>query len=1233
MLRKISSTAFAILLLSLFGGALSTPGATDTVQLADGSTDYDLAEPKIFWYVRPSCTPTIAGATVASAYAERIRRVASYGGIARTLYDDEVGSVCSQQNLDVLSNIVADAEYVYWMSASLGGVARLPVTANVGDPPELLSDAVSGPAELTHSEAHIFVLSQNHGVWRINKDDGVEQQRLLGAGTPVRNFQYDGKFLYWITSSGDLRRLSADGPLWLAVIAGNASGYHAEGHGTTICGINPIKFCDTEYVFIAQGNKIIRFDNLNSSATATIYTSPASGAVVHELTSFPSFLLPSNLYFFESRRINCGELFCNYEDLLFRTGRSGGTGTLVYGTVSDLPTMYVASQLAQNSDALFWQEKGKVLRLPKDAEPLPNLRVTRMSVTQGIQDDQNSIELIQNRRTFVRVHVQSDGAPVAGVTAHLYSIGFMGGVIDGPLVPVNPVGQHITVQSSPNPENLNDSFLFELPWNWTTSSILILRAELNPHRVPSEPTYADNSDVAGPFFPRPSPRLEVQFVSFGYVLNNQIWYPRLIDDVFQTYSWIRRAYPVSSAPGNATDPTPGFRPNLWIIADDGLGSRVNFSHPDCQHLLTPDGDFRNLCASEYTNTLMNAMRSEWEVPAGVFMYGMITDAAGIFPRGQACCGEKVSSGPVGIPGVGHWDTDTTYGDWYAAHEIGHTQGRGHPAENADNLATKNVSEGCGHSPDDPGYPYADARISPPDGRLEGFDAGDPVFGLPFRIYPGRDWFDVMSYCDNQWISDYTYEALYDFMLGSAAGAASARAFGPASLGGDFLSVYGVIDFEADSATIHRLRRLDSVGSIPPRRNGGYSIRLLDPARRIVADYGFTPQKIIDSDRQVVSFGQIVDFVAGTTVVQIFDHAGGVVLAEKEISANPPSVRNARLESGPRPTIGKITLAWDASDPDGDPLTFDIFYSRDGGGSFLPLKLNVKSKPLSLETAELGGSSSALLRVVGSDGVHSAYADTPLFTVQAKGPEARILAPASGVQVRYGQVVNFIGEAFDLQDGSVPAAGLAWSHGSGVRLGTGPLLTITDLPVGENRITLTATNSFGLTGSDQVTVVVSDDLNLPGPFLSVGPPVVNWHVPVGTTLEQSAELHISNAGAASLQWEISGGAPWLMLSESAGTAPATVVLYADPSGADAGEVLETRLTVSSPNPAVQPVQIPVMLAVGDVWRNTGELGADLGDLAREFGRTDCMGDCKADMDGEGDVDGTDILRFWERFSER
>jgi hypothetical protein len=119
----------------------------------------------------------------------------------------------------------------------------------------------------------------------------------------------------------------------------------------------------------------------------------------------------------------------------------------------------------------------------------------------------------------------------------------------------------------------------------------------------------------------------------------------------------------------------------------------------------------------------------------------------------------VASGPTG-PGTFGWDNDGSYGDWYTGHELGHTYGRLH------------IGSGCGESSDDPNYPYASGLISGADGAFVGFDTGDAANGIVMRALPGTVWADVMSYCANQWISDYTYTRIRDRLIaenGLAAG--------------------------------------------------------------------------------------------------------------------------------------------------------------------------------------------------------------------------------------------------------------------------------------------------------------------------------------------------------------------------------------------------------------------------------------------------------------------------------
>ena len=1149
--------------------------AADPIVLASGSAvDFDIAAPKLFWRdlictprppslaAAPNAAPDAAAAPTAY-YFESIRRVATLGSEPRRLYDVAADAYCGGAGaLSITSNLVADADYIYFTTPE--ALVRLPTTANPGDAAEILSTSVKGDADLAQVGGQVWVLNRQGGFGslnRVTKATGAVDFALLLNGDANSLSAADagtglaGKtFVIW-REGGTVQRYNATNG-GVDVIGLNVTHYVTEGRITSCSGFS---CSSSSYVFMSTGTQIWRFDN-SSNQTALIYDTGDANTTVSQLAADGA-----NLFFFETYREPCGGFICPETTTLKRRGRgaAGGADSLL---IKPSDISFPVRQLKQDGGYLFWRESsGQILRFPKNAAALPvvNLRVTGMRVVQTVQDQNNSVGLVERKRTFVRVLVRSDGPAVPNIQAILTRAHDASGQ---KLLPVNAAGPRITVLPNPDITVAEQAFLFELPWAWTTGQNQLI-ATVNPYRVPLEPDYGDNTAQANVAF-LPSPRLSVEFFRLAYELGGTVYAPRVREDVLATYSWLLRAYPIGGALGE------NFRPHLWYVAGGvQLGAWVQNSDSDCDSDEIGDPD-RRLCAAFYANGWLEDIRDDGRIPNTTgFYYGMISDAAGFFPRGLAFGGTSNSVGPVGNPtGRYSWDTDTTYGDWYAGHEIAHTLGRDHPSQ----------GNACGHSASDPGYPYAGARIGPGNGTVEGFDAGDPAFGIGPTLLPDNTWTDVMGYCANQWISPYTYNGIWAYMAThpSAAQAAAAQT----RQAGNWLAVTGVINNTANTASLSRFRSMDSAGERPALIPGGYFIRQQSAANATLAQDEFTASAEADGDQ--LGFSQVVALAAGTRTVQIVRRSDNRVLASRPISVNAPVVSDVTLPGAPDPVAGTVTLAWTASDADGDPLTFSVLYSRDGGATYQPVQMGVTGTSTAIDTAPLGGSADARFRVVAHDGFHTGEADSPVFVMAAKAPQVFIQSPADNTHIQYGQLINFNGAAFDAQDTLVADGGLVWQDAPGNVIGTGALVSSDTLRVGVNVFTLTATNSAGESASAAVTIVVGDDLSAPGPTLAVGPTSLGWHVAAGSTALQGGSLSISNLGTGDLGWTASSDQPWLTLGAVSGTVteggPASALsLQADPSGLADSSTAVAHVTITHAASG-KSTTVPVSLSKGFVW---------------------------------------------------
>ena len=96
----------------------------------------------------------------------------------------------------------------------------------------------------------------------------------------------------------------------------------------------------------------------------------------------------------------------------------------------------------------------------------------------------------------------------------------------------------------------------------------------------------------------------------------------------------------------------------------------------------------------------------------------------------------------------------------------------------------------------------------------------------------------------------------------------------------------------------------------------------------------------------------------------------------------------------------------------------------------------------------------------------------IATAANTAPIANITNPAHGTSFNHTDQINFIGTGVDFEDGVLAGASLVWTSNIDGNIGTGTNF-LTFLSVGIHGITLTATDSQGLTGTDTITITVNN----------------------------------------------------------------------------------------------------------------------------------------------------------------
>jgi hypothetical protein len=751
--------------------------------------------------------------------------------------------------------------------------------------------------------------------------------------------------------------------------------------------------------------------------------------------------------------------------------------------------------------------------------PGPDMQINNIEVTQAIQDLNNSVELVAGKRTYVRVHASS---PVNIGDVYATLSGRRGFIFLAPiLTPGNPGGD-ITVRTTPDRGQINDSFWFELPSGWTSAGSLTLTARLDPNNAKNDQDQSDNVRTVTVNF-NETPPLRLKLVNVQYTAGGST-YLAANSHLDSLESWLRRAYPINSLQVTRT---------TFVYPTSGL----------------PNVDTLHgwLALAKLLNILFGGEDSR------IVYYGVVDDGGG-FMRGKAAgIPGTIAAGPAGTDTWG-WDFDGSYNDWYGGHEIAHTRNRYH-------------AEFCGAG-GGVAYPYTGGRISP---ALTGATA---IYGFDIttRAIYGPSWKDVMTYCDNQWVSDFTYEGIRSYLVG--VGLAGAQ---PAQVtASDFLAVVGMADLETFTASLENVYLISQDNTLDLPEPGDWTIALVDGSNNDLATYPFAPDALTDEESTPGTpavIAEIVPWSAGTARVEI--RYKGQTVASRSASANAPTVTLTTPADGATLPNGPFQAAWSGSDLDGDPLTYSLLYSNDNGLTWQTLASNLSGGSVQLDGSLIPGGTGQL-KVVASDGFRSGQDTNLNLSVPLHAPEVQIVLPEDGQVFFPTQQVVLQGSAYDLEDGSLGDAAFAWTSSLDGFLGSGALLNTAELMAGQHVITLSATDSNGQTSQAQRTITIGDELTVEAANLEAAPQVVSVFAGYNGAAFQEP-LTLRSTSETELEWSASENIPWLSLSPANGQTPSDLSLTIDPAGLSVG-TYSGKITFTAASAGNTPIDVIVTLHI-------------------------------------------------------
>src|SRR5829696_3654321 len=592
--------------------------------------------------------------------------------------------------------------------------------------------------------------------------------------------------------------------------------------------------------------------------------------------------------------------------------------------------------------------------------------------TQAIQDINHTVTLVASKRTVIRIYLSSpsigSAVTVRGELALRRSPG-------GPVVTI-PSDNTVVLnpaqfgQLDAKRRNVQLSLNFLLPVDQTTAGPLhfSLASLTNASTgIPFDVSLNNLNATTTVTFTASAPlRVRILGISYQQGTPPVTHTPAQLDfDLIN--SWLRRAYPVDQ-----------------VISSQAIVAATAAPPFGCGDINAQIAAIRALDVSGGTDR-----RTHY--------FGLVSDNGGFFMRGCAAAiptvadPSAVASGPTG-PATWGWDFDGSYGDWYTGHELGHSFGRLHPGYCGNPCRPFDVSDPAGdplcQAPDDPSYPFVNGQLANADDVFVGFDVGDPTHTLPMAALPGTDWHDVMTYCNNQWLSSYTYEGIRARLVaednlapgpspspgsGSGAGRPDERVPEEGEMERmmaaerNLISVVATVNLTKEEGKIEYVNPLPQGETSRMQLGSPVVLRVKGPDEQVLHEYqvGVNPLSIRSPEGDRLGLLNAV-LAVDTNARAIELIVAGHTVDTFRASATPPDVRGVtRVDTGRHP----LSIAWETH-AETDDHTYTVQVSTDNGRTWQTLAVGLTTPEVRIDRNQFYGAENVLVRVIATDGFRS-----------------------------------------------------------------------------------------------------------------------------------------------------------------------------------------------------------------------------------------------------------------------